>query len=70
VVHLLHLGSHYLAIGEILETYISEDCLTNGEPDVTKVNPISYIEGQPGDYYCLGEKVGKAFQKAKKFKKK
>ena len=70
VVHLLNLGSHYLAIGEILDTYISEDCLTDGEPDVTKINPISYIEGQPGDYYCLGENVGQAFRIGKKFKKK
>ena len=66
VIHLLNLGSHYLVIGEIIETHVSEDCLTAGEPDVTKINPITYAEGQPGDYYCLGENVGKAFRIGKK----
>jgi flavin reductase (DIM6/NTAB) family NADH-FMN oxidoreductase RutF len=69
-IHLLNLGSHYLAIGEIMETHISEDCLTDGEPDVEKIKPISYIEGQPGDYYCLGDNVGKAFRIGNNLKKK
>jgi flavin reductase (DIM6/NTAB) family NADH-FMN oxidoreductase RutF len=61
VVNTLNLGSHYLVIGEVLETHISEDCLTKGYPDVRKIKPIAFIEGQPSSYYCIGENVGKAF---------
>ena len=70
VVNILDLGSHYLFIGEVVETYISEDCLTGGKPDVSKIQPIAYIEGQPGDYYCMGENIGKAFRIGKLLKKK
>ena len=70
VVHILDLGSHYLVIGEIIETHVSEDCLTDGDPDVRKIQPIAYIEGQPGDYYCIGENIGEAFRIGKVLKKK
>ena len=70
VVHILDLGSHYLVIGEVIETHVSKDCLTDGEPDVTKIQPIAYIEGQLGDYYCMVENIGKAFRIGKKLKKK
>jgi flavin reductase (DIM6/NTAB) family NADH-FMN oxidoreductase RutF len=70
VVHILGLGSHYLVIGEIIETYVSGDCLTDGKPDVVKIQPIAYIEGQPGNYYCMGENIGKAFRIGKELKKK
>ncbi|MFH1662733.1 MAG: flavin reductase, partial [Chloroflexota bacterium] len=70
VVHILDLGSHYLVIGEVMETHVSGDCLTDGKPDVSKIQPIAYIEGQPGDYYCMGENIGKAFRIGKGLKKK
>ena len=70
VVHILDLGSHYLVIGEIIETHVSKDCLTDGEPDVSKIQPIAYMEGQPGDYYSMGENVGKAFRIGKVLEKK
>lgn len=70
VVNILDLGSHYLVIGEIIETHISDDCLTDGKPDVRKIQPISYVEGQQGAYYCMGEYVGKAFRIGKKLIKK
>jgi flavin reductase (DIM6/NTAB) family NADH-FMN oxidoreductase RutF len=70
VVKILDLGSHNLIIGEIIETYFTEDCLTDGQPDVRKIQPIAYIEGQPGGYYCMGENVGKAFRIGRDLKKK
>jgi flavin reductase (DIM6/NTAB) family NADH-FMN oxidoreductase RutF len=70
VVHIMDLGSHCLVIGEITETHVSQDCLTDGKPDVTKIQPVAYIEGQPGDYYCMGENIGKTFRIGKELKKK
>ena len=70
VEHILDLGSHYLVIGTIMETHVSEDCLTDGKPDFRKIQPIAYITGQPGHYYCLGENAGEAFRIGKKLKEK
>ena len=61
VVHqTLELGSHVLVIGRITECHISEECLTNGRADVTKINPIAYVTGQ-SRYQELGNVIGKAF---------
>jgi flavin reductase (DIM6/NTAB) family NADH-FMN oxidoreductase RutF len=58
VMHILDLGSHELVVGRIEETYISEEYLTGGRPDVNKIKPIVYA-GQR--YMGLGEVVGSAF---------
>ena len=61
VVHqIVELGSHVLVIGRITECHISEECLTNGRADVTKINPLVYTTGQ-SQYQALGEVVAKAF---------
>jgi flavin reductase (DIM6/NTAB) family NADH-FMN oxidoreductase RutF len=56
----IELGSHVLVIGRIVETHISEECLTNGRADVAKIDPIAYTTGQ-SQYQALGAVVGKAF---------
>ena len=33
VIHYLDVGSHTLVVGEIIETYLFEDYLTNGKVD-------------------------------------
>jgi flavin reductase (DIM6/NTAB) family NADH-FMN oxidoreductase RutF len=68
VVHILDLGSHSLIVGKIEETYISEDCLTDGEPDVNKIKPLIYTTGKEGEYRALGEFIGKAFSIGKELK--
>ena len=37
VVQILNLGSHELVVGKIVESHVSEECLTNGHPDPAKV---------------------------------
>ncbi len=59
--HILDVGSHALVVGRIEETYVSEDCLTDGKPDVDKVKPLTYVT-QPGRrYQALGEVVANAY---------
>ncbi len=59
--HILDVGSHALIVGRIEETYVSENCLTNGEPDVDKIKPLTYVT-QPGRrYQALGEVVANAY---------
>jgi flavin reductase (DIM6/NTAB) family NADH-FMN oxidoreductase RutF len=60
----LDLKSHELVIGEIIETYVSEDCVTDGKPDPEKIDPLIYTTGVM-QYRRLGEVVGQAFNMGK-----
>jgi flavin reductase (DIM6/NTAB) family NADH-FMN oxidoreductase RutF len=62
VTHILTLGSHSLVIGEVVQSHVSEDCLTDGEPDANKIKPIIYVEGPVAEYRGLGPVLGPAFQ--------
>ena len=64
VVHILNLGSHSFIIGEVTGTYVSEDCLTNGKPDVRKIKPIVF-NLESSEYYAFGEVIAKAYSVGK-----
>jgi flavin reductase (DIM6/NTAB) family NADH-FMN oxidoreductase RutF len=59
------LGSHFLFIGEIIETYIDPDCMTAEKADPAKIDPLIYITGTK-QYQRLGDVVGKAWNIGKK----
>ena len=65
VVHSLDLGSHVIFIGEIIETYIDADCLTDEKADPVKIDPLIYTTAV-GQYRRLGEIVGQAWRMGKK----
>jgi len=60
--------SCWLLVGEVVESYIREDCLVNGKPDVSRMNLISYITKQ-SEYRLLGERVARAREVGMKFRK-
>ncbi|MBM3956635.1 MAG: flavin reductase family protein [Gemmatimonadetes bacterium] len=62
VAHALDLGSHTLFIGEIVETYISEECTTDGKADVDKIEPLIYVRDPEREYRALGRVVAKAWR--------
>ena len=64
LIHTIELGSHVLFVGEIVETYVKESCMTEGKPDVEKIDPLVYniVDTQ---YQRLGEVVAKAFHVGK-----
>jgi flavin reductase (DIM6/NTAB) family NADH-FMN oxidoreductase RutF len=64
LIHRLDLKSHDLVIGEIIDTYVSEDCVTDEKPDYKKIDPLVYTPGVM-KYQRLGEVVGKAFNMGK-----
>jgi flavin reductase (DIM6/NTAB) family NADH-FMN oxidoreductase RutF len=68
--HQLELGSHILVIGRIVETYINEECLTDGKPDVKKIKPFIFTHGPGSQYYGFGKVVGAVFQSGKALIKK
>jgi flavin reductase (DIM6/NTAB) family NADH-FMN oxidoreductase RutF len=68
VVHILNLGSHALIVGEIVETHVNADCLTEGKPDVTKIRPFIYSEGTSAQYLTFGEALAPSFEVGRKLK--
>ena len=60
VIDKIELESHILIVGEIIETYINEDCLREGKPDPKIIDPLIYATGIR-KYCTLGEYVGDAF---------
>jgi flavin reductase (DIM6/NTAB) family NADH-FMN oxidoreductase RutF len=68
VEHILKLGSHYLIVGPIKEIFVSEECMTEGKPDVKKIDPIVYLTYPANTYNTVGEFIGKAFSIGKEIK--
>lgn len=50
---------HELFFGEVVETYVSKDCMTDGQPDVQKINPLLLASGC---YWGLGDQAGVAWR--------
>ena len=60
-------GSHLLIIGEVAEIHADASCLTDGKPDITKINPMVYAQAT---YFEVGKEIEKAFSAGKKYHKK
>lgn len=67
VVQILNLGSHSFVIGEVKGTYVSDNCLTNGKPEVRKIKPMIFNLEQ-SEYYSFGEVIARAFKVGKELK--
>ena len=55
-------------IGEIVGAYAREECLTDGMPDIRKLDPIIFSMHE-NTYWKIGEKIGKAWSIGKDFRK-
>jgi flavin reductase (DIM6/NTAB) family NADH-FMN oxidoreductase RutF len=67
VVHILNLGTHAFVIGEVKGTFMSDDCLTDGKPDIKKIRPMVF-NLESGEYALIGDAVAKAFGAGKELK--
>jgi flavin reductase (DIM6/NTAB) family NADH-FMN oxidoreductase RutF len=56
-------------IGEIVSIFCDDACLTDGLPDIKKVDPIVFAMGQ-NHYYCVGDFIGKAWSVGNELKPK
>ena len=61
VQQIVELGTHSLVIADIKETHVSEDCISGGNLDVTKIDPLVYVTSPASVYARAGANVGKAF---------
>lgn len=68
VLHTLNLGSHEMVIGQIEEVYATDSCLTNGEPDVTKVKPFLWVLRPTDQYWEFGKPIGAAHNLGREIK--
>ena len=55
----LDLPNNEVFIGEIVETYVNDECLNGKVPDMKKINPM-ILSG--GSYWSLGDIVGTAYK--------
>ncbi|AFD00506.1 Conserved protein/domain typically associated with flavoprotein oxygenase, DIM6/NTAB family [Methanocella conradii HZ254] len=60
------IGTHDLYIGNIVEIYVDEDCLTDGMPDIRRIDPM--VCTWKGNYWLIGEFVAKTFDAGKRYK--
>ncbi len=59
--------THYLFIGEIVETYVNDEYLSERAPDIEKIKPFTYY--YDNYYRTTGEKLAPAFNVGKSLKK-
>jgi flavin reductase (DIM6/NTAB) family NADH-FMN oxidoreductase RutF len=69
LIRTIDLPAEELFIGEIVSTYCDEDCLTEGVPDLHKINPFVLIMPDK-KYRGLGQEVGEAWEIGNKLIKK
>ncbi len=54
------LPTNTIFIGELVESWCEESCLTDGRPDMTKIQPFM-LTMPDNQYWALGEKAGNAW---------
>jgi flavin reductase (DIM6/NTAB) family NADH-FMN oxidoreductase RutF len=69
LLHTLDIGVHLLVVGRIVQAHVSEDCLTDGQPDIMKIRPFVYSRGATARYNAVGEVIGRAFDIGKELRK-
>jgi flavin reductase (DIM6/NTAB) family NADH-FMN oxidoreductase RutF len=68
LIETVELPDHYFFIGEITSSYTEERYLTDGKPDIKKMNPL-LLTMPDNNYWTVGEHAGKAWGIGKKLKR-
>lgn len=63
----IEFDSNVLFVGEIVAAYCNTDALTEGKPDIKKINPL-VLTMPDNSYWTIGEYAGKAWSIGKDFK--
>ncbi|MBN1152553.1 MAG: flavin reductase family protein [Dehalococcoidia bacterium] len=67
---IVELGTHSLVVAFVLETYVSENCITDDTLDVAKADPLVYLTGPARKYVHAGAPAGDAFSVGLSLRKK
>jgi flavin reductase (DIM6/NTAB) family NADH-FMN oxidoreductase RutF len=65
VVQTLEFPGEVAFIGEIVAAYVDEACLTDGKPDIKKLDPLLFSYGD-NRYVRVGEPIGRAWSVGKR----
>jgi flavin reductase (DIM6/NTAB) family NADH-FMN oxidoreductase RutF len=68
LVNAVDLPSNTLFIGEIINTYSEERYVTDGKPDIKKIDPFT-LTMPDNNYWKVGERAGKAWSIGRKFRR-
>jgi flavin reductase (DIM6/NTAB) family NADH-FMN oxidoreductase RutF len=69
VVQTMSLPSHELIVGQVEDIHVTDACLTDGEPDVTKIKPFLWVPRPTDEYWTFGDPAGKAHSMGRELKK-
>ncbi|MGV9173009.1 MAG: flavin reductase family protein [Promethearchaeia archaeon] len=58
---------HEIFLGEVINSYANEEIISDGVPDIEKIQPLMYITKNK-EYWTLGKKLGKAWSIGKNYK--
>jgi hypothetical protein len=58
-----------MVVGQIEEVHVTDSCLTDGEPDVTKIKPFLWVTRPTDQYWDFGGSIGKSHSTGKHIKK-
>jgi flavin reductase (DIM6/NTAB) family NADH-FMN oxidoreductase RutF len=67
VIKEFELNGMEIFIGEVINSYINEECLENGKPNIEKINPLIY--SIKGGYKNIGKWSADPFKVGKEYKK-
>ncbi len=68
VLQTVKLPSHEMIIGQVEEVYVTDSCLTDGEPDVEKIKPFLWVSRPSDEYWTFGKPVGKGHSMGREMK--
>ncbi|MFX1394557.1 MAG: flavin reductase family protein [Promethearchaeota archaeon] len=61
-------GTNEFIIGEIVQTYVNEEYISKGKPDIQKIQPIVF-SGFEANYMKVGDVLAKAYKVGRDYKK-
>jgi len=61
----LRFAKEEVFLGEIVAMHVEKKCLTRGQPDLRKINPLIYSTSDK-KYFRIGEEVGRAYHIGKR----
>lgn len=66
LVRTIRMGEEEVFVGEIAAIHVDNGCMTDGKPDIKKIDPLIYSTSDR-KYFSLGKEIAPAYSVGKKF---
>ena len=67
LIQTVDLPSSNLFLGEVKETFIDADCLSDGKPDIKKMKPF-VLTMPDNNYWQVGDQIGRAWEDGRSYR--